>query len=452
MRARWGSKLGFILVTAGSAIGLGNIWRFPYLIAQNGGGVFLLMYVICTIGLGYFLLIAKLTFGRIAQINIVDAFQKVSRKKISGLWGKTVGFANLFNLFAVTSVYVIVIGWTLSYVTLGVRNLLMIKPLAINESLFETLSSSYLMQLFWIALSLFVTMQILIRGVKEGIEKISFYLMPILFFLLIFMVCWIAFIPGTKEGFKYLFYPDWAKLGFGTDGFEWKTFAHLTLLALGQSIYSLSLGLGVCFVYGSYLKADVNIEESALYVVALDTIVALLSSMIVVPTVFAFHLELNQGATLSFVTLPFVFKQMFGGKVLMLAFFVLLFLGALTSIISMYEVIINIITEKEKISRKKATFLILFLNFGLTMVVLASFTGIFKFNIHGKNLFEAIDYLTGTYTLGMIELIICVFMGWKIFPQISHNLQIKSKHFKTYFKFVLRWLIPFVLILLFLTA
>ena len=452
MRSHWGSKIGFILAMAGSAIGLGNIWRFPYLVAQNGGGAFLLIYLICVVFLGYFLLASKLTFGRVAQTNIVDAFQKVSPKKVSGLWGKCVGYANLFNVFLLVSVYAIVIGWTLSYVATGVRNLFEIKPLEINASLFETLASSYFEQLFWIVLSLFVTGQILIKGVRKGIEKMSLYLMPILFLLLILMVCRMAFIPNAQEGFKYLFYPNWERLGFGLGGFEWRTFAHITLLALGQAIYSLSLGVGVCFIYGSYLGNGIDIKRSALYVAGFDTLVAILASMIVVPAVFTFNLELNQGTTLSFVTLPFVFKQMFGGKIIMLAFFVLLFFGALTSIVSMYEPLINIITEKMKLNRKKATYSVLAVNLGLSFIVLASFTGVLSFKIFGRNLFDMFDYLTGTYTFGMFELVICVFMGWKIFPQISDDLNLKSNFLKAYFCFILRWLAPAIFLLLFLTA
>ena len=452
MRSQWGSKLGFILATAGSAIGLGNIWRFPYLIAQNGGGAFLLVYLFCVSFLGYFLLTAKVTFGQIAQTDFIDAFQKVGKKGTSKLWAKFGGFSALFNIFFVSSVYIIVISWTLSYVLVGIRNFLGIYPLEINSALFEHLTSSYSLQLFWIILCLLISGYILAKGVKEGIEKISLYLMPILLCILIFMVVWISFEPNTGKGFAYLFYPDWKFLGFTDNGFEWQPFAHLSLLALGQAIYSLSLGLGVCFIYGSYLKADIDIKKSTLWVVFLDTCVAILASMIVLPAVFAFDLESNQGPALSFVTLPFVFNQMYGGNLLMLTFFILLFFGALTSIISIYEPAISLLIEKLGLIRKKATLIVLGTNLALALVILASFTGIFNLTIGGKNLFDAVDYLTGTYTMGLMMLIYCLFMGWKIFPKIADELGLKSKIYKSYFKFVLRWLAPFVLILLFITA
>ncbi len=449
MRAEWGSKIGFILAAAGSAIGLGNIWRFPYLAAQNGGGAFLLIYLVCVAFLGYFLLTAKLAFGHIAKTNFVDGFKAVVEEKISPWWGRIGGGLTLFNIFTVSAIYVIVIGWTLSYVVAAFKNLTGINKISIDENLFSTLTSSFKEQLFWIVICMGVAGLILIKGVKSGIEKVSLYLMPILFVLLLIMVGWMFFIPDTDKGFSYLFVPRWEQLGFTEHGFEWKSFAHLMLLALGQAIYSLSLGLGVCFIYGSYLKAGTNIKKSALWVVVLDTTVALLASMIVLPAVFAFNLESGQGPALSFITLPFVFEKMIGGKILMLLFFILLFLGALTSLISIYEPAINLMMEKLNFSRKKATGSVLGINLILALVVLSSFTKKIDF---GKDLFDAFDYVTGTYTMGAMILIYCLFMGWKICPRLLLNLHNNGRVFKTYFQFVLKWLAPIVLILLFLTA
>ena len=446
MRATWGSKIGFILAAAGSAIGLGNIWRFPYLAAQNGGGAFLLIYLLCVGFLGYFLLTAKLVFGHIAQSNFVDGFQKVVNEKVSPWWGRIGGGLTLFNIFAVAAVYIIVIGWTLSYVVAATKNWFGFDRINIDENLFDSLTSSFGQQLFWILACMIVAGSILVKGVKSGIEKVSLYLMPLLFLLLLFMVGRIVFLHGAEKGFAYLFIPRWEQLGFSGNSFDWNKFAHLTLLALGQAIYSLSLGLGVCFIYGSYLKAGSNIKKSALYVVILDTAVAILASMIVLPAVFAFGLNAGQGPTLSFVTLPFVFNKMFGGAFFMLIFFVLLFLGALTSLISIYEPAINLIMEKLNVSRVKATLTTLGINLVCALVVLASFTKKVDF---GRDLFGLFDYLTGTYTLGAMILVYCIFMGWKICPRLLQNLHNNGPVFKAYFRFVLKWLAPAVLILLF---
>ena len=452
MRARWNSKIGFILATAGSAIGLGNVWRFPYLVSQNGGGAFLLVYLFCVVFLGYFLLTAKIAFGHLAQTNFIDGFQKVLDKKISSWWGRIGGGLTLFNIFFVASIYVIVIGWTLSYVVAASKNLMGISDIAIDSNLFKQLTSSYGEQLFWILSCMGVAGIILSKGVKKGIEKVSIYAMPFLFGLLLLMVGWVFFIPESSKGFLYLLTPHWEQLGFSSQGVNWQQFAHMTLLALGQAIYSLSLGLGVCFVYGSYLRAGSNIKKSALWVVVLDTFVALLASMIVIPAVFAFDLGSNQGPTLSFITLPFVFDQMPGGKIFMLAFFSLLFLGALTSLISIYEPAINLLMEKLKFSRLKATLFSLGVNLVLSLIVLASFCKKIQIQIWNKDLFDLFDYITGTYTMGMMILVYCVFMGWKINNNLLQSLDNKSTFFKKYFAFTLKWLAPFILVVLFFSA
>ena len=452
MRSHWGSKLGFILAAAGSAVGLGNIWRFPYLIAQNGGGAFLLIYLICVGFLGYFLLTAKMTFGRIAGTNFVHGFQKVSDNKVSCWWGRIGGFLTLFNIFFVSAVYVVVIGWTLSYVVAAGQNLVGHNPILIDEHLFENLTSSFSMQLFWGILCVVLAALILLQGVKGGIEKASLYLMPLLFLLLIFMVIWIFMLPESDKGVSYLFTPNWSYLGFEPMGFNSHKFAQTVLLALGQAIYSLSLGLGVCFIYGSYLKPETDIKKSAVCVVVLDTLVAVLASMIVVPAIFAFGLESNQGPILSFVTLPFVFNQMVGGKVFMFIFFLLLFVAALTSLISIYEPAINLLIERKHMGRGKAILCVAILNLFLSVLVLASFTGYLQWRIAGKNLFDFADYLTGSYTMGLMVLVYCVFMGWKIWPKMTENLNIKNKLFENYFSFVIKLLAPIIIVTLFVLA
>ena len=447
MRATWGSKIGFILAAAGSAIGLGNIWRFPYLAAENGGIAFILIYLICVGLLGYFILTAKLAFGRLAKTNFMDGFKKVATSKVSLWWGRIGGGLALFNIFAVSAVYIIVIGWTLSYVFAAGKNLVGFNAIKIDKGLFDTLAASFGSQLFWILACLLISGLILIKGIKGGIEKVSLYLMPILFLLLVFMVGRMIFLPGAGKGFAYLFVPHWEQLGFSAEGFDWHQFAHLVLLVLGQAVYSLSLGLGVCFVYGSYLKADNDIKASAMWVVILDSCVAFLASMIVLPAVFAFDLETAQGPALSFITLPVVFDKMAGGTFFMLIFFVLLFVGALTSLIAIFEPAINLIMEKLHFTRAKATLTTLGINLFCALFVLASATKKIDF---GKDLFDLFDYVTGTYTLSAMILLYCIFMGWKICPQLLQSLHNNNRLFKIYFPFVLKWFAPIVLILLFL--
>lgn len=452
MRSYWGSKLGFILATAGSAIGLGNIWRFPYLIAQNGGGAFLLVYLLCVGLLGYCLLCAKLSFGHISGTNFVDGFTKVTNSHSSAWWGRIGGFLTLFNILFVSGVYVVVIGWTLSYLIASAKNLIGLDVISIDKNLFKDLTSSYMSQLFWGVLCVCTAVFVLVRGVKRGIEKTSLYLMPFLFVLLIFMVVWMFLLPGSEKGLQYLFSFSLDQLGFSEDGMDWHKLGHITLLALGQAIYSLSLGLGVCFIYGSYLKPGTNIRKSALCVVILDTLVAVLASMIIIPAIFAFGLESNQGPALSFITLPFVFDQMVGGKIFMFIFFLLLFIAALTSLISIYEPAIDFMVTKKNLSRTKATWLVCGANLVLSMIILASSTNYISFKILNRNLFDFADYLTGSYTLGLMVLIYCIFIGWRIFPNIIKDLQISNGFERVYFNIVLKYVLPIVLILLFIVG
>ena len=455
----WGSRLGFILATAGSAIGLGNIWRFPYLAGQNGGGAFLLLYLLSVFGLGYFVLLAKLAFGRLAGTNIIDGFKTAAQnggKSFSQNYGRVAGFLTMFNTALVGSIYLVVIGWTLFYVSDSFSYLLSIQHTQPGPKVFEGLTSSFPKQFFFGSLCAILTGLILMRGVKKGIEKISLLLMPLLFLILFFMLIRILFIPNAIEGVKFFLIPDITALGFTPNGFEFKTFANIFLKALGQATYSLSMGLGVIFVYGSYLSAKENILKSTKQIIWLDTLVALIAGLIILPAVFAFGLEPNAGPTLTFITLPLVFGQIWGGAFFMFLFFLLLFIAALTSLISIYEPPVNLLIEKAKMSRKTAVILVTVLNILGSFVVLLSFTKTVDIQILKMDLFNFFDTLTGTFTMTGTLLFISLFMGWAISTPLIRSLSIgatkPNKFFRRYLRFTLRFTAPIVLILLITTG
>lgn len=459
-RVRWGSQIGFILATAGSAVGLGNVWRFPYLVGQNGGGAFLLLYLICVFGLGYFLLLAKLAFGRVAQTNIVDGFQVVAEKnnkKVSCIWGIMGGWLSFLNAIFVGSVYVVVIGWTLCYLIESLEQLIGLSTRAMTAETFNLLTSSFYQQLLWGILCVVVTSFVLVRGVKKGIEKISLFLMPLLFILLVFMACWMVLIPGSGKGIAFFLTPDFTAMGFTVDGFQFKTFADLLLKAVGQAIYSLSLGMGVIFVYGSYLSNNTDLFKSTRWIVVLDTLVAFIAGLIILPAVFAFNLSPEMGPALSFITLPLVFTQMAGGQFFMFLFFMLLFIAALTSLISIYEPIINLLMDKLHLTRLFATFVTAGLNLIGTSIILLSFTKVIPLTVMGKDLFSVVDVLTGSFTMGIMIFFCTLFMGWIISTALVRNLQNGhqtriSKFFKRYVRFTLRFTAPLILFILFLGA
>ena len=460
MRTHWGSKLGFIMATAGSAIGLGNIWRFPYLAGQYGGGIFLLMYLLCVAGLGYFMLVSKLAFGRAAQTNLVDGFQVVAAqngKSASVLWRIFGGWLGFVNTLLVSSVYVVVIGWTAAYVAEGFALWTGLSDRAVDASLFSELTGSFGAQLFWGCLCIAVAVIILIKGVKKGIERASLYLMPVLFILLLFMVIWMMFLPGSGKGLVFFLKPDWSRAGFLPDGFHFSVLADLLLAALGQAIYSLSMGLGVIFTYGSYLTQDSNLKSSAKWIAGLDTMVAFLAGLIILPAVFAFGLEPGQGPALSFVSLPLIFSKMLGGTFLMLLFFILLFLAALTSLISIYEAAVSLMIDKFSISRTKATLVMAVLNMIGSGLLLASFTRQIPITVGGQDLFSFLDRLTGSYTMSLMVFVCCLFMGWKVSTVIIRNIGQgsgvrQSRFFKRYLRFTLRITAPLVLLILFLSG
>ena len=458
-KTHWGSKIGFILATAGSAIGLGNIWRFPYLAGQNGGGAFLLLYVLSMVGIGYFLLLAALTFGRVAGTNIIDGFEAAAvknKKKASKIWGMLGGSLAAVNVVLVASIYTIVSGWTMMYLVEGGAHVLGVAQRPLDGALFARLTGSFGMQLFWTAAVLGVAGWIVARGVKKGIETVSLYLMPLLFVLLIFMVLWIYMLPGSEKGIAFFLLPDKAALGFLSDGFHFKVFADMLLKAMGQAIYSLSLGLGVIFVYGSYLKENINVRSSAAWVVLLSIIVSVLGGLIVLPAVFAFKLEPTVGPSLSFISLPLVFSQMAGGTALMFIFFVLLFVAALTSLISIHEALVNLLIDKMKVSRLRAVLIMVVLNLCGSGVILASFTNMWPLKIKGQDLFGAVDTFTGSYSMALMVLVCTLFAGFVISTVLVRDMNKggvpMSKPFKRYLRFTLRFTAPLILIILFLNG
>lgn len=459
-RAQWSSRLGFILATAGSAIGLGNVWRFPYLAGQNGGGTFLLLYLICVFGLGYFLLLAKLAFGRLAHTNIIDGFQIAAQKNgktIGSSWGKFAGFLTITNTFLVSSIYVIVIGWTLFYFYNAGTHLFGFTTAMPDTNVFNLLTMSFSRQLFWGCSCIIITCFVLIRGVKKGIEKISLYLMPVLFVLLLFMAFRMLIIPNAVKGLSFYLIPNWSMIGFTEQGFDLKLFSDVLLKAMGQAIYSLSLGLGTVFIYGSYLSNKENLVKSTKWIVILDTFVAFVSGLIILPAVFAFNLTPETGPTLTFITLPTVFSQISFGLFFMFLFFALLFIAALTSLISIYEPTVNLISEKLKLNRQKTVWLVGGINLLGTAGILLSFTNKIPLKINGKDLFSATDELTGSYTMAIMVCFCTLFMGYIISDALVKNLQEGlteklSPIFTKHLKLTLQFIAPLVLLFLFINA
>ncbi len=459
MAIHWASKVGFILATAGSAIGLGNIWRFPYLLMQYGGA-FLYMYLLCVFGIGFFILISKLAFGRAAQTDFPKGFDKVAKQTdtvISPLWAKTANFLSLTNITGIGCIYLVVMGWTVCYAVLGIVNLFVKEPLVINQTVFTGLTQSFGFQLFWAVVCAILAFLILSKGVQKGIERICVVMMPLLFLSLIFLAVWLGCVLDLHQTIKFIFAPDLTKVGILPGGIELRAFGNALLAALGQSIYSLSLGFGTIFIYGSYMNKKTDIVKSVKYIVLMDTFVALLAGFIVISVLLHSDITSVQGPELSFITIPLVFNEMMGGKYLLSAFFILLFLAALTSLVSMFEPMINLLVNEKKYSRVKASFYTVFMILIGSSIILSSFCRVWNISLFNLNLFDLMDKLTGQYTMPLVIVLCSLFMGRKIFPSIISEIQTGhtkplSLIYKKYLYCVLKWLVPMIVTLLLISV
>ena len=340
IRDGFSSKFGVIAAAAGSAVGLGNIWRFPYVLGENGGAAFLLVYVFFVFCIGIPVLMSELLIGRKAQRNAVRAFHVLAPGKKWYL----IGFIGVFCSFMIFSYYSVVAGWTLHYVFLSVSNGLSSLTASGLDATYQSLTESPFLSVFWLVVFVALTALVVLGGVEKGIEKYSKVLMPLLFGIIILMCVRSLTLPGSLEGLEFLFKPDFSKLS-----------PRVIIEALGQACFSLSIGMAVMITYGSYVSKRQNLVGTTFSVAFADFLIATLAAVAIFPAVFAFGINPGQGPGLVFVTLPNIFNQMFGGYIFSILFFVLLVIAALTSSISLLEVVVAYLSEELKMHRRKAT-------------------------------------------------------------------------------------------------
>jgi NSS family neurotransmitter:Na+ symporter len=339
-RGLWNTRLGFILAASGSAVGLGNIWKFPYIVGQNGGGAFVLIYILCTIAVGLPIMLAEFTIGRKTCLNPVGAFQSLKPKTH---WVK-IGYMGVLAGFFILSFYAVVGGWTLAYVVKAFTHTMsnFSSPKEAGQFFGSFIANTWEV-LFYHALFMVICVGIVLRGIHGGIEKACKVLMPTLVIILIFLMFRALTLPGAMEGVEFYLKPDFSKIGPQT-----------ILIALGQAFFSLSLGMGCMLTYGSYLPEQENLTSATAYVVIFDTVIALLVGMVIFPAVFAMGLEPTEGPSLVFSVLPAVFVGMPFGNLVSIIFFSLLAIAAITSGISLLEVVVAYFIDQRKWDRKKA--------------------------------------------------------------------------------------------------
>ncbi len=438
-RDSFGSKFGIIAAAAGSAVGLGNIWKFPYVAGQNGGGAFLIVYLLFIVAIGLPLMLSEFSIGRRAQRNAIGSFKKLAPGKPWYL----VGVMGLAAAFLILSFYSAVAGWTMEYVSKSVVNAFAGKDEAQLNIMFGDFITGTWRPLLWQLIFMALTAWIVASGIKDGIEKYTKVLMPLLVIMIIVLCIRSLTLPGAGEGLAFLFKPDFPSLT-----------ADAILSALGQAFFSLSLGMGTLITYGSYIGKNDNLPGTVLQVSAADTIIAIMAGVAIFPAVFAFGIDPAEGPGLVFITLPNIFQQMPGGYFFALMFFILLSVAALTSSISLLEVVVAYFTEELNLTRIKATILGAVMISVLGVFCTLSFGVMSEVKIFGMVFFDLMDFTSSNLLLPLGGFFIVIFVGWYLGPELSHREisnagELKLGYFPV-FMFLVKFVAPFAITLVFI--
>lgn len=396
-RAQFATKLGVIAATVGSAVGLGNIWRFPYMAGENGGGAFLVVYICCVIVLGVPLMCAEFAIGRKARTNAARALKVLAPKSA---W-HVIGYIGIISSILILGYYMVIAGWVVENIYQAIKGDLFTQSAEVITENFNGFKTDVWRPLIWVGALLVINYLIISRGVAKGIEKASNIMMPLLFVILIVFCGYALTLPGASEGLNYLFNPDFSKIDGG-----------VVLAAMGQAFFSLSIGLGILITYGSYFKRNVNLPRTGVTVAILDMLVAILSGVMIFPIMASFGINPTEGPDLLFVTLPNVFKHMFMPNLWAILFFVFAGVAALTSTISLLEVAIAYISEEFKMKRKKASLVILSIVAGLSILSSLSFSLISDVKLFNKNFFELSDYFSANILLPIGGFLLALYVGW----------------------------------------
>lgn len=404
-RENFGSKIGAVLAAAGSAVGLGNIWRFPIETGQNGGAAFIIVYIACVFLLGIPIMMSEFFIGRHTHTNTAGAYRKLA----PGTPWKWVGRLGVLTGFVILSYYSVVAGWTAEYTRLAIGNCFEGKNAVEFPTIFNEFVSNPWKSVAWMIAFMIVTHIIVVRGVKSGIEKFSKIMMPALFIILIVLAVCSVLLPGASQGLEFLLKPDFSKIT-----------GSVVLSAMGQAFFSLSLGMGCLCTYASYFSGDTNIGKTAFNVAIIDTFVAVMSGFIIFPAVFnaGYAISSNDiGPSLLFITMPNVFQQAFGDIPLLsygvsVLFYFLLVVAALTSTISMHEVATAYMSEEFGMSRRKAATLVTIACCSIGVVCALSFGPFAGVKLFGMNIFDLFDYVSSNIFLPVGGMFISIFTGW----------------------------------------
>ena len=429
-RSSFTGKIGFILAAAGSAVGLGNIWRFPYLAAKYGGGIFLLTYIILALTFGFAMMVAEIAIGRKTGLSPIGAFAKIGKKYAFIGW-----IASIIPMI-ILPYYSVIGGWVTKYLVAFISGN---GHTAAQDGYFGEFVSKIGEPVLWFMIFIVATMVIVMFGVEKGIERVSKIMMPVLVILSLFIAIYGMFIDGAWEGVVYYIKPDFSHFSIMT-----------VVSAMGQLFYSMSLAMGIMITYGSYMKKDVNIEKSVHSIEIFDTGIAFFAGLMIIPAVFAFSggADLNAGPSLMFITLPKVFNTMVGGQVIGTLFFLLVLFAALTSSVSLAETVVSILQDKLKIDRKIICAIVLV---GCIVVGLPSSLGFGvwgEFKIFGLQLLDFFDFVSNSVLMPIAALLVCVFIGYIVKPSfVCEEIELNgSFKLKKLFVVMIKYIAPIFLV------
>ncbi|MFN2349860.1 MAG: sodium-dependent transporter [Thioalkalivibrio sp.] len=442
IHGQWSSKLVFVLAATGSAVGLGNIWRFPYIAGEHGGGAFVLVYLLCILLIGLPIMMAEILIGRRGRQSPINTMVSLAREEgLSRAWG-LMGWLGVVAGFLILSYYSVIAGWALSYVfRAGTGSFTGLDAEGV-QGLFEGLVADPERLLAWHTVFMAMTLIVVARGVRSGLEQAVKFLMPLLLLMLVLLVGYAMVEGHFMAGLSFMFTPDFSKLT-----------GEAVLVAMGQAFFTLSLGMGAIMIYGSYLSSRASIAGTAAVVVGADTLVALLAGLAIFPIVFASSLEPSQGAGLIFVTLPLAFGQMPGGVVFGTLFFILLVVAAWTSSISLMEPAVAWLVENRDMTRVGGATVVAVLSWLLGIGTVLSFNHWAEITLFDMTFFGLVDYLTSNVLLPLGGLLIALFVGWRMTERsVTSELAMRRPIlFRTWY-YVLRFVSPIGILLVFLRA
>lgn len=437
-RSSFTGKIGFVLAAAGSAVGLGNIWRFPYLAAKYGGGIFLLVYLALAVTLGFVLVCAEIALGRKTGQSPINAFKSLDKRFTFVGWLAAIIPAIILPYYSVIG------GWVAKYLTVFASGGM---QAAATDGFFDAFIASPIEPLGWFFLFIGLTAVIVLCGVEKGVEQVSKVMMPVLVVLTVFIAVYAMFMPGALQGVVYYLKPDFSHFSATT-----------VLAAMGQLFYSMSIAMGIMITYGSYMKKDINIESSVKQIELFDTGIAFLAGLMIVPGVFAFSggdaAALNKGPGLMFVTLPKVFQSMTGGAIIGAVFFLMVLLAALTSSISLMETVVSVLRDKLGWGRKTSCFAVLAFSLLLGIPSSLGFGLWGDFSVAGLSILDMFDFVSNSVLMPITAILTCIFVGYIIGTKsLTDEIELSGTFKrKKMFEVFIKYIAPICILLILITS